>query len=310
MDIFGIKQLKKQVSDLAAELHQKNDLISQQKQTIEELRSSLFENVQNACELQNALELLKKDYSTYSPIYKFEQPSIELNFDSLQEIWAKWPIDLHNEPAQIARQERATAPLYTPLSLSPEKGTATFKGNLGNYNTNLSHCECMDFQRRLRPCKHIYRLAYELDVFMLDNVESVSNPQQLLTLVDVKKLVKTFSPSQIELFRTIVSNDGEIVELSSNSANITLLTKLHLVEQGSDPYQLLSSFKKDVLYSFIPENPRVKVPKSLKKDALIETIIQNFPAILNDINKFYMFVVPNPVFSSYKDDLINFLYSF
>ena len=43
-------------------------------------------------------------------------------------------------------------------------GYSEFKGSKGVYQTSLNSCGCEDFRRRNIPCKHMYRLALELEL--------------------------------------------------------------------------------------------------------------------------------------------------
>lgn len=45
----------------------------------------------------------------------------------------------------------------------------TQTGHIKDYDVSLDKCTCMDFGRRRKPCKHIYRLAIELGVFNADS---------------------------------------------------------------------------------------------------------------------------------------------
>ena len=76
--------------------------------------------------------------------------------------WDKWN-DCHDYPSQVDRQERAREAILTPLSISGQR--AQFQGEEEQYRTTLLTCSCPDFQKRHKPCKHMYRLAMELDLF-------------------------------------------------------------------------------------------------------------------------------------------------
>lgn len=45
----------------------------------------------------------------------------------------------------------------------------TQTGHIKDYDVSLDRCTCMDFGRRRKPCKHIYRLAIELGIFKADS---------------------------------------------------------------------------------------------------------------------------------------------
>ena len=72
--------------------------------------------------------------------------------------------NIDNEPDQIKRQENARNKKYTPISINFEEKTATFSGSGNNiYLTTYDTCTCRDYFLRKLPCKHIYRLRFELE---------------------------------------------------------------------------------------------------------------------------------------------------
>ncbi|MCD7919506.1 MAG: SWIM zinc finger family protein [Clostridiales bacterium] len=76
-----------------------------------------------------------------------------------------WDASVHESKTQMKSLYRALNEMKPPVSLNRKKQTAVFSGRTGGlYHTSLDSCECADFQRRHCPCKHIYRLAYELDL--------------------------------------------------------------------------------------------------------------------------------------------------
>ena len=69
---------------------------------------------------------------------------------------------LHEEHEQLERQKKSLG--LKMNSVDRENLSGTIK----NYFVTLDGCTCVDFQRRLKPCKHMYRLAFELGAFDLD----------------------------------------------------------------------------------------------------------------------------------------------
>lgn len=71
--------------------------------------------------------------------------------------------DIDNEPDQIKRQKSGMSSKCTPIEIDYENSTAIFSGSGKNpYLTTVSSCTCRDYFVRKLPCKHIYRLRYEL----------------------------------------------------------------------------------------------------------------------------------------------------
>jgi hypothetical protein len=74
--------------------------------------------------------------------------------------WGGWNSDMHSDPDQEKRQNRGANIDDDDVNVNFEDGTAEING----YMVYLNHCTCPDFQERKLPCKHIYRLAFELDL--------------------------------------------------------------------------------------------------------------------------------------------------
>lgn len=71
--------------------------------------------------------------------------------------------DIDNEPDQITRQKSGMSSKYKPIEINYEDETALFQGSgKSPYITTPTTCTCRDFFVRKLPCKHIYRLRYEL----------------------------------------------------------------------------------------------------------------------------------------------------
>lgn len=77
--------------------------------------------------------------------------------------FGNWQSEIHSAEAQKKRMISATSAALTPIEVDYETKSATFSGRHGVYQTTLDSCTCHDFHTRHLPCKHIYRLAYEID---------------------------------------------------------------------------------------------------------------------------------------------------
>lgn len=85
--------------------------------------------------------------------------------------WAKWSDELHKDPNQIIRQQRAGEWASRPYEIDKLNNSAIFTGSgKSPYSTTLIDCTCGDYRKRKLPCKHMYRLAYELDIFYPDTI--------------------------------------------------------------------------------------------------------------------------------------------
>lgn len=71
--------------------------------------------------------------------------------------------DIDNEPDQLKRQKSGMSAKCTPAEIDYDNKTAIFKGSGKTpYTTTETTCTCRDYFVRKLPCKHIYRLRYEL----------------------------------------------------------------------------------------------------------------------------------------------------
>ena len=78
---------------------------------------------------------------------------------------------LHSEKDQLKRQKSALSLQMTSVDKISKSGV------IKNYSVTLDSCTCIDFSRRKKPCKHMYRLAMDLGLFQadeknLDNLKS------------------------------------------------------------------------------------------------------------------------------------------
>lgn len=86
---------------------------------------------------------------------------------------------LHAEPDQLKRVKSALNLKMDSVDLESQTG------KIKTYDVSLGKCTCMDFGRRRKPCKHIYRLAIELGIFNAntDAPKTISN-----SIVPVKEV--------------------------------------------------------------------------------------------------------------------------
>ena len=74
-----------------------------------------------------------------------------------------WNAAVHKGQSQVDRFERAAHQDMEILEWIPQTGFARVKGSGGEiYLTSLDFCGCPDFEKRGRPCKHIYFLAQQM----------------------------------------------------------------------------------------------------------------------------------------------------
>lgn len=74
-----------------------------------------------------------------------------------------WDPKVHAGQAQLERFEKAAHQPMAILSYNSESGVAEIRGSgSDSYMTSLDECTCPDFDKRSKPCKHIYFLALQM----------------------------------------------------------------------------------------------------------------------------------------------------
>lgn len=74
-----------------------------------------------------------------------------------------WDPKVHAGQPQLERFEKAAHQPMAVLSYNSENGFAEIRGSgSDSYMTSLDECSCPDFDKRGRPCKHIYFLAIQM----------------------------------------------------------------------------------------------------------------------------------------------------
>ena len=77
--------------------------------------------------------------------------------------FGEWNEKVHRGAAQSDRFERARHECMALTGYNSGTGVATVDSSSGKtYTTTLDYCSCEDFQKRSKPCKHIYFLATQM----------------------------------------------------------------------------------------------------------------------------------------------------
>lgn len=82
-----------------------------------------------------------------------------------QRRWEFWEME-HDKPEQRKRWQKALIDCSLVKIMDEKEGIALISGSRGGqYVTTLSMCNCPDFAKRHKPCKHMYYWANYLGVF-------------------------------------------------------------------------------------------------------------------------------------------------
>ncbi len=78
-----------------------------------------------------------------------------------------WKGNFHDDFEQVKRIEAARSKKFrrSIISIDRENGRMQIQGSAAEpYSTTLNECSCEDYSRRRLPCKHIYALAFEMEL--------------------------------------------------------------------------------------------------------------------------------------------------
>lgn len=76
--------------------------------------------------------------------------------------------ELHKDEEQMLRQDKSSEVIMKNVQVRKQTG----KTKYGEYEVSLEGCTCRDFQIRRLPCKHMYKLANKLKLFVNRNERS------------------------------------------------------------------------------------------------------------------------------------------
>lgn len=122
--------------------------------------------------------------------------------------FGKWKGANNNSKDQRRRAQRACSAECTPYSISQENRSGIFSSVNDTYNTTLYDCTCLDFTKRGMPCKHMYRLAIELDLLPFvaeSDLSKIKTPiANSITLPSAVESIERLNLSAQKLLRKIL----------------------------------------------------------------------------------------------------------
>lgn len=155
--------------------------------------------------------------------------------ESLYTPFTDFPQRIHTDEEQLSRMRGA---MDRWIYLFPSTFTGHSARIMGTsreiYNTSLSTCSCMDFQKRKLPCKHMYHLAFSSgkmnDFDWIGDDEYYIINRFKLSTRPVAKKIYSLPPEEVLILRHIVRSDflGE-PELYVNASKVKNLLELGLI---------------------------------------------------------------------------------
>lgn len=180
--------------------------------------------------------------------------------------FGKWDSSVHTTVDAEKRYKKALSSDLTPMEVDNELQKGIFKGSGKTpYEVTLDFCSCGDFRRRKLPCKHIYRLAMELNLIDGNFDKGINNNsinEQLFSMpAETQKIFydMCYETAYHNQYAFIFNKDEyEII--------LPLITNGFCIEAMDNYLNILSSvpaadFKK--IYDFIPfeDKPKLNAQK-------------------------------------------------
>ena len=277
---------------------------SQQKKEQEErVRQRRYEEHQRKLRIeQQELERNRREQMEIATFHNLVFP-MESASQDIQKLWSKYPMTLHNDLGKYASQKRAlynTLPIlidahsYSGLFLPSGAYTNSFFSS-EPYRATLNSCTCPSCEKYGSPCKHMYRLFYELN-----------HPDGNPGIIDVDPLLETGLSSLSESARRSFLLDAFWRRLTARCELVTpdiqeQIDAGLLVESSALPYeQLLSKMTKDQIILSLAKSSVQGYRPSWSKVKLITWVIETQPKFLKKQFKKYSVVSLNPVLETWS----------
>lgn len=231
---------------------------------------------------------LNKIKELFSAIISISQPEPP-DFDSTKNGFINGYGDkFHCSNDQYYRFQRAlnNEKLGTIVSINPKYMKMRIRGSYHPekiYNVTLKKCECADFLERHLPCKHMYKLALELDI--VDSSWDLSGLS-----AELRTLLEDLKPTHLQaLFRLMdkQKRSNKYFTIGKRSVPSTLIKSGFVIEDNYANMIDKNYTKKDLL-TFLQVSPDYSPSTSDKKEDIINHIVQNEPKLTKTLcEKFY-----------------------
>lgn len=231
-------------------------------------------------EYSELLEQLEQFHHTFFPV---ESPD-----DKIQSDWEIIPCN-HNSYEQLLRQKRSikTAPIYIDHKVLSSYFLASTADTV--YSVSLFSCDCPDFQKRGLPCKHMYRLFYELTVGT-EMSSALSTPDVLAT--DFYKLPNCEKSDLIQLAQSLLFYP-DVTKVVVKTPQIFHFVDLGLIQQrdrinDADYFILLDRMTKDEILISLHDYGIEDCRPSWSKKKVVDWVVTNHRDYLEQKFSYYM----------------------
>lgn len=254
----------------------------------------------------NISDTLKKLVSEGEEIQYQKENKIQENISSAGERFLNgYGENFHCSNEQYIRFQRSLSFENIGKVVSVNKKKITMKicssRNPSNiYVTSLFNCDCEDFKRRNLPCKHMYKLAYELGI--IDKNWDLSGLSS-----ELKDLLDSLSPTAIRILIHLMDNYRNTYKFQVSKRTASPLVKSgFLIEDTLYELLLDKNYNKNELLAFLSSSTSCSVSTKDKKSQIIRYIIDNEPKLLKALcDKYYMVS-----FSDIVNDNFDYIYRY
>ncbi len=149
-----------------------------------------------------------------------------------------------------------------------------------DYIASLTNCTCRDFQRRKLPCKHIYRLFWEIEhankIAKCPALHSMDH-DYFYEILKIDKYMALFKNN----YEWLKDNEIKYESIPSN-----LIKNKYYIETELIIEDYLDTYTKDALIKVITEQNISEIKKSWTKSKILESLLdQHRDTVMNAIGK-------------------------
>lgn len=198
-----------------------------------------------------------------------------------KDLLTMWPQDSFFNDDQLKRLEKSTSAKLIPEQIDKATETCIFLGSQKKpYKTTLSSCECRDYILRRRPCKHMYRAAFEFGYIVSDEFDT--DPQKATQLRNMSNgylfsealdILEQYSDDcQVAFWHCISRLEKDSLVLCiEKSSGLTALIADGIFSEKRSAAKILSMYKRKDLFSLLDKfHPDIKYKKNIRTDLLCE----------------------------------------
>lgn len=152
-------------------------------------------------------------------------------------------------------------------------------GLINDYHVNLLKCSCQDFKRQKNPCKHMYRLAYELGLCEFEH-PVIPVPYQEICSRTVKSMIKELlTHDERKILFEIARNSTyeKTFVVCNDNSHIVKLLDYGFADESFKIEEIFNFFTKTEILKFLSSRNLIfKNIKNYKKSDILIYLTSNY----------------------------------